>query len=133
MAIGTTATGPWTDISVNGTSATYDVPSATNGSFYYRVIVTDVASGCSDPVSNVINVIITQDLVVTTEPANITECIGGTAQMTVVVSGGSGTTTYQWHPVLMEVIPGQMQLEQDSTTATFTPPSTVAGQPIIAY
>jgi hypothetical protein len=87
---------PWTDISVNGTNSTYDVPSATSGSYFYRVIVTDVASGCSDPVSNVINVIISQDLAVTSEPANITECIGGTAQMTVVVSGGSGTISYQW-------------------------------------
>jgi hypothetical protein len=124
---GTSSTGPWTDISVNGTSASYDVPSATSGSFYYRVIVTDVASGCSDPVSNVINVVITQDLVVTTEPVNITECIGGTAQMTVVVTGGSGTTTYQWQSSPDGSNPWSNATGTGSTTATFTPPSTVAG------
>jgi hypothetical protein len=33
---GTSASGPWTDITLNGTSATYDVPSAINGSFFLQ-------------------------------------------------------------------------------------------------
>ncbi|MGB4848215.1 MAG: hypothetical protein WBP41_09880, partial [Saprospiraceae bacterium] len=93
---GTSGSGPWTDITLNGTSATYDVPSATSGSFFYRLIVTDQASGCNDPLSNVINVVISPDLSVTTQPTNVIECIGGTSTMTVVVTGGSGTLSYQW-------------------------------------
>jgi hypothetical protein len=47
-------------------------------------------------VSNNAVAVITADLVVTTQPTNVNECVGGTNTMTVVVTGGSGTITYQW-------------------------------------
>ena len=117
----------WADISTNGTNATYDVPTSVAGTYYYRVIVTDLASGCNDPVSNVINVVVSPDLAVTTPPANVIECIGGTATMTVVVSGGSGTLSYQWQSSATGTDPWVNATGTGATTITFTPPSTVAG------
>jgi hypothetical protein len=80
----------------------------------------------------VINVTITQDLVVITEPLNITECIGGTAQMTVVVSGGSGTVSYQWQSSPDGVIHGPMQPAR-IYHRNFTPQVRLPDQLIIVY
>jgi hypothetical protein len=123
----TSETGPWTDITLNGTSSTYDIPSASSGSFFFRVIITDVISGCDDPASNVVSIIISEDLAVTTQPANIIECIGGTDQMTVVVSGGSGTISYQWQSSPDGSNPWGNVTGGGATTDTYTPPSTTEG------
>jgi hypothetical protein len=40
--------------------------------------------------------VISADLVVTTQPSNLNECVGGNGTISVTVSGGSGTITYQW-------------------------------------
>jgi hypothetical protein len=53
-------------------------------------------SGCDQAVSNNAIAIITADLVVSTQPTNVNECVGGTNTMTVTVTGGSGAITYQW-------------------------------------
>jgi hypothetical protein len=50
-------------------------------------------NGCDQAVSNNAIAVISPDLLVTTQPSNVNECIGGTNTMTVVVSGGSGTIT----------------------------------------
>ena len=89
--------------------------------------MTDLASGCNDPVSNVVSVVVSQDLAVTTQPTNVIECIGGTATMTVAVSGGSGTISYQWQSSLDGNNPWGNATGTGSTTSTYTPPSTVAG------
>jgi hypothetical protein len=47
--------------------------------------------------------------------------------MTVVVSGGSGTISYQWQSSSDGSTGWANALGTGSTTATFTPPSTVAG------
>ena len=62
----------------------------------YRVLINAANSGCGQAVSNNGIAVITEDLLVTTQPSNVNECIGGADQMTVVVSGGSGAVTYQW-------------------------------------
>jgi hypothetical protein len=41
------------------------------------------------PVSNNAVAVIAADLVVTTQPSNVNECVGGTNTITVAVSGGS--------------------------------------------
>jgi hypothetical protein len=80
-----------------------------------------------DPVSNVINVVISEDLAVTTQPANIIECIGGTAQMTVVVSGDQDPVVINGNPSPDGSNTWVNATGTGSTTATYTPPSTVAG------
>jgi hypothetical protein len=52
--------------------------------------------GCDQAVSNNSVVVIIADLVFTTQPTDVNECVGGTNTMTVVVTGGSGAITYQW-------------------------------------
>jgi hypothetical protein len=47
--------------------------------------------------------------------------------MTVVVSGGSGTISYQWQIFCIKWRPWANALGTGSTTSTFTPPSTIAG------
>jgi hypothetical protein len=59
-------------------------------------LVNAANNGCDQAVSNNAVAVITPDLLVTTQPTDVNECIGGTNTMTVVVSGGSGTITYQW-------------------------------------
>jgi hypothetical protein len=87
----------WSNASGTGaTTATFTPPSATPGTTYYRVLVNAGNNGCDQAVSNNGIAVISADLVVTTQPTNVSECVGGTNTMTVTVSGGSGTITYQW-------------------------------------
>jgi hypothetical protein len=90
-------------------------------------IVNAANNGCDQAVSNNAVAVITPDLLVTTQPTDVNECIGGTNTMTVVVSGGSGTISYQWQSSSNGSNGWANALGTGSTTATFTPPSTVAG------
>jgi hypothetical protein len=95
------------------TTATYAPSSATPGTTYYRVLVNAANSGCDQAVSNNAVAVITADLVITTQPTDVNECIGGTNTMTVTVTGGSGTITYQWQQVQMVQLVGRIQQEQE--------------------
>ena len=70
---------------------------------------------------------ITEDLLVTTQPSNVNECIGGADQMTVVVSGGSGAITYQWQSSADGINGWADATGTGATTATYTPSSASAG------
>jgi hypothetical protein len=59
---------------------------------------------------------------VTLQPTDVNECIGGTNTMTVVVSGGSGTISYQWQSSADGSTGWANALGTGSTTATYTPP-----------
>ncbi|HJW29827.1 MAG TPA: hypothetical protein VJ508_11380, partial [Saprospiraceae bacterium] len=117
----------WANITTNGNFATYNVPTLNPGTTYYRLMVTDLANGCSDPLSNVVNIVISPDLVVTSQPQDVNECVGGTNTMSVSVSGGSGTITYQWQSSPDGVGSWTNATGTGSTSSTFTPPSSVAG------
>jgi hypothetical protein len=91
------------------TTATYTPSSAIPGTTYYRVLVNASNNGCDQAVSNTATAVIAADLVVTTQPTDVHECVGGTDQMSVTVSGGSGTITINGSKVLMEVQVGQTQ------------------------
>jgi hypothetical protein len=118
----------WANATGTGsTTATYTPPSTTPGTTYYRVLINASGSGCGQAMSNIATAIVIADLTVTTQPANVNECIGGTDQMTVVVSGGSGTITYQWQSSADGASGWANATGTGSTTATFTPPSTTAG------
>src|SRR4030095_3827061 len=111
----------------SGNGTTYSAITSSAGTTYYRVMITDNFSDCSDPISNVISVIVAPDLLVTTQPTNVNECIGGTSTMTVIVSGGSGTLSYQWQSSPNGSTGWANATGTGSTTSIFTPPSDVAG------
>jgi hypothetical protein len=70
-------------------------------------------NGCDQAISNNATAVITPDLAVTTQPTNITECVGGTNTMTVAVSGGTGHYLISGSKVqLVELEPGAMQRVQ---------------------
>ncbi len=109
------------------TAQGYNPPTSATGTLYYRIVVTDLVSGCSDPVSNTASVVVSPDLTVQTQPTNITECIGGTATMTVGITGGSGTILYQWQSSPNGTSGWATATGAGANTSTYTPGSTVAG------
>ena len=120
--------GTWSNSTGTGaTTNTYTPSSAVPGTTYYRVLVNAANSGCDQVVSNTATAIISPDLLITTQPTNVTECVGGTSTMTVVVTGGSGTITYQWQASSDGINGWANASGTGSATATFTPPSLVAG------
>ncbi|MEZ5039123.1 MAG: T9SS type A sorting domain-containing protein [Saprospiraceae bacterium] len=88
------ATGPFADI-VGATNATYttDALSATT---YYQVVISASASGCEAATSEVAEVEVIEDIVVTADPTDDTICEGGTSTLSVAITGGAGTISYQW-------------------------------------
>ena len=62
----------------------------------YRVYVSADESGCEDIYSEEVIVTVLPDLLITAQPNPVSECIGGTDQMFVTITGGSGVTSYQW-------------------------------------
>jgi hypothetical protein len=77
-------------------------------------------SGCDQAVSNNGIAVISPDVVITTQPSNVNECVGGTDQMSVTVSGGSGTITYQWQASANGSSGWSNATGTGATTATFT-------------
>jgi hypothetical protein len=89
--------GGWANSTGTGaTTATYTPSSATPGTTYYRVLVNSSNNGCDQTVSNTVTAIIAADIVVTAQPTDVNECVGGTNTISVTVTGGSGAITYQW-------------------------------------
>jgi hypothetical protein len=109
------------------TTTIYTPVSTVAGTTYYRVIINAANSGCDQTVSNTATAIITPDLVVTTQPTNVTECVGGTDQMTVTITGGSGTISYQWQQSPNGSNSWTNATGTGATTNTFTPPSIAPG------
>jgi hypothetical protein len=107
-------------------STTYTPSSATAGIMYYRVTVSDAASGCQSIPSAVSTVTINPDISISAQPVAITECIDGTLPLSVTASGGTGTLTYQWE----ESTDGgstYTAVTTGGTGATYIPPSTTPG------
>src|SRR4029079_19738158 len=94
---------------------------------YYRVLINAANNGCDQAVSNNGVATIIPDLLVTTQPSDVNECIGGTNTMTVVVSGGSGAITYQWQSSADGTSGWANATGIGATTNTYTPSSAVAG------
>jgi large repetitive protein len=123
----TNGTTGWTG-AVGATNATtYTPPSATDGTMYYRVRVSDAASGCGSITSATSTVVITPDLTISTDLVDISECIGGTTALTVATTGGSGgALTYTWE-MSDDNITFEAATGASSTSATYTPASAPAG------
>ena len=69
----------FTDI-VGAVSTTYMPGSSTAGTTYYRVLVTAAGVGCEDLVSDVAEVIITPDALISVAPDTSEICIGGNVE-----------------------------------------------------
>jgi hypothetical protein len=118
----------WSNSSGTGaTTATYTPSSAVPGTTYYRVLVNAANNGCDQTVSNNAVAVITADLVISTQPTDVNECVGGSNTMTVTVTGGSGAITYQWQQSLDGSTGWANSSGTGATTATYTPSSAVPG------
>ena len=105
-------------------SSTYTPPSSTAGTTYYRVTASATGDGCGSVTSNNAKVDIINNIVITAQPQNITECIDGTIPLSVTTTGGIGTT-YQWETSTTGI--GGWSSISGATGTSYTPPSTAAG------
>ncbi|MBX2870912.1 MAG: DUF11 domain-containing protein [Saprospiraceae bacterium] len=85
----------WTPIA-GATNSTYDAPTSAAGTTYYRVVVDAADGGCESSTSDQAIVVVVEDIVVTAQPVGADVCIDGDALLSVSITGGSGTITYQW-------------------------------------
>ncbi|WP_255076195.1 PKD-like domain-containing protein, partial [Lacihabitans sp. CCS-44] len=88
-------TSGWTDIS-GQTGSTFAPPYNAAGTFYFRVIATMSAAGCSYAVSPSYTFLVVNPATVTVTPANTSLCIGATQILTTNVTGASGTYSILW-------------------------------------
>jgi uncharacterized repeat protein (TIGR02543 family) len=127
--------GPWTAIS-DATTASYTPPTATLGTVYYYVQVTNannavngVKTAVTDSEEAAITVVPVnaQEPVISVQPQNGTYTLGGTAtplSVTAEVSDG-GTLSYQWHSSANSG--GPWTAISDATAASYTPSTAAAG------
>ena len=98
----------WWSNSINSTNNATLISGASNASFipnssvvgttYYFCIVTFSASNCGFITSNISSVTVVPDPVIAWQPIGSIICLGGEANpLSVDVSGGVGTFTYQWY------------------------------------
>ena len=85
--------GTWQNVG-GATSSTYSIALLNAGTYEYRVIVTQ-DSGC-ETISAGATVTVVEDPTVVVTLSDVDICEGGTAEFDAVVSGGSGSSTYQW-------------------------------------
>ena len=88
----------FTDCTTNAHSAIYKTPASTAGTYYYRCIVTPTY-GCSSKTSDIITVIVYEEITPSVITGADTICYGFTPdQLSVEVpaSGGDGVFTYAW-------------------------------------
>jgi putative AlgH/UPF0301 family transcriptional regulator len=81
---------------IGATDMIYSAPTAVSGLTWYRVVITDANSGCSDPVSTSVSVLVEEDALVNVSVDNAETCIGGSVTVTANVTGGSSALVYQW-------------------------------------
>jgi large repetitive protein len=122
----TGAPGSFTDVAGAPNAATYVPNASTAGTTYYQVEITAAGNGCDAILSTSATVVITPQLNITAAPQNITECIGGTNQLSVTVGGATGAISYQWQSSATGVS-GSFADITGATSATYAPSSATAG------
>jgi hypothetical protein len=95
MAIKSTGGSPWTNIP-GATGQNYTAPGNIVGTTYYRVLVTDAANNCNDPVSSAVSITVTPQPTVSVSTLTPVICINGTFYITSTINNGSGIYAYQW-------------------------------------
>lgn len=115
---------------ISGANSINYTPPAFNsiGSYYYYVVVTYSASACGIVTSNVAEVLVVSDPIVTSQPlASQTLCQNSTSTpLSVVASGGLGTYNYQWYVNSSNSTVGGFVI-LGANTDTYTPPTSVVG------
>ena len=104
-----TASYQWYSNSINSTSGGNEVGTNSNnylpptyltsGIFYYYIKISFSGNGCGDITSNIAQVIVVDDPLVTAQPyLTQTLCQNETpTALSVTISGGIGTNSYQWY------------------------------------
>ena len=140
--LGTTATYQWfrnttnsntggTQITTNGTSASYTPPTTTVGTTYYYVEISQSASGCK-AISATATVQVVAPPTISTQPLNGVACQGGTTpDLTVALTGSTGTLSYQWFSNTTNANTGGTAIA-GKTSPTFSPPTITIG-PLYYY
>ena len=120
----TTSGGSFSNIA-GANSASYSAPTTSAGTTYYRVVITDSASGCNSVTSNEAEVIVNADPSITVQPtANQTVCEGGTASVSVTATGGV-SLSYQWQSSTTSG--GSFSNIAGATSASYAAPTTSSG------
>ena len=105
-------------------------PAAQNtvGTYYYYGVLTLTGNGCGSVTSNTAEVVVIADPVINTQPLlTQTLCSGGVATaISAVVSGGTGTTSYQWFSNTNNSTSGGTTIA-GATNASYTPVAGAAG------
>ena len=112
------AAGPFTDIA-DATGATYTTPALTSTT-YYQVVISASASGCDAATSAVAEVEVIDDIVIEAQPSDDEICQGGTSTISIAVSGGSGSISYQWQTA--DDIAGPWTDISGATASSYTTP-----------
>jgi uncharacterized repeat protein (TIGR01451 family) len=82
----------WVNVAAGGSSANYTASGLTETTFFRLVVTQGACTAYSDLA--VINVTPTPSVLVAVDDATI--CVGGSTVLTATVTGGVGSTTYQW-------------------------------------
>ncbi|WP_179016868.1 PKD domain-containing protein [Winogradskyella forsetii] len=106
------------------TSATFSPPTATVGITYYYVIITFSSGGCNEIISDTAEIEVASAPQIDTQPLNTQSiCEGGNSEaLSVSVSGGSGTASYQWFSNSTNSNSGGTMIS-GATASSYTPPS----------
>jgi gliding motility-associated-like protein len=104
------------------TTNSYTPAGASIGTFYYYGVVTLTGLGCGSVSSNVANVNVIADPIITTQPTvSQTMCVGGIpSALNTAYSGGAGTASYQWFSNTTNATTGGTAVS-GATGASFTP------------
>jgi hypothetical protein len=85
----------WNDVAM-ATALTYQPPSSSAGTTYYRLLIKASGNGCDDLVSNVVSVLIVVDPQIFILADDQEFCEGGFTILHSEVVGGAGGNSYQW-------------------------------------
>ena len=92
----------------------------------YRAVVQN--GGCPTKNSGIGTVTVVPDPTISSQPAvSTSECIGGTAQLSVTAANGTGGYTYQWYNNGSTNSNSEGTSIPGATTSTYTPPTATAG------
>lgn len=105
------------------TSATFSPPTNTVGTTYYYAVITFSTGGCNQIVSDTAEIIVASVTQIDIQPLNSQSvCVGGNANpLSIDVSGGAGTPTYQWFSNTINSNVGGTMIA-GASNPTFTPP-----------
>jgi gliding motility-associated-like protein len=109
------------------TNASFTPPTQVAGTFYYYCIVTqNSGNGCA-VTSSVATVIVNLAPDFVTQPVNSEVCLGQIPSLlSFTLVNGVGTPDYQWYSNTIDSTVGSTPIN-GATSATYAPPSTIAG------